>query len=166
MIEIKEEAKRIVTYLLISHPIRALIFILIASFLVGTIVGILVFLVVKKTKIINSLVGEKENTFDNLVKSSKKHEKNLGFVLDKLESIEKELKKKISTPKVVKFNPFESTGGNQSFCISFLDSSKNGVLLTSLFSRDNTKIYVRRIVEGKSDIELSPEENEVLKEKH
>jgi hypothetical protein len=75
-------------------------------------------------------------------------------------SIPKDSKLKI---KLVRFNPFRDTGGNQSFILTLLDSSNSGVILTSLHSRDTTRIYAKAVKNGETDKNsLSPEEKECL----
>lgn len=61
-----------------------------------------------------------------------------------------------------RYNPYGDTGGDQSFTLVMLDGKLNGFLLTSLHSRSGTRMYTKSIVDGKSDLELSKEEKEVL----
>lgn len=61
-----------------------------------------------------------------------------------------------------RYNPYGDTGGDQSFTIVILDGRLNGFLLTSLHSRSGTRVYTKKIISGKSDLELSKEEKEVL----
>ena len=49
---------------------------------------------------------------------------------------------------LVRYNPFEDTGGNQSFALALLDADANGVMLTSLHSRQATRVYLRTIIGG------------------
>ena len=63
---------------------------------------------------------------------------------------------------IVRFNPFSDTGGEQSFVVSLLDGGGNGILLTSLHGRGMTRIYAKRVIAGKTDQELSAEENTAL----
>lgn len=64
----------------------------------------------------------------------------------------------------IRFNPFGNTGGDQSFCLSLLDQEDNGILITSLHSRDITRLYTKEISGGKpvDQTELSKEEKQVL----
>ena len=64
---------------------------------------------------------------------------------------------------VVRFNPFEDTGGNQSFALALLDSKGDGVVMSSLHSRQATRIYLKPIVSGRSETALSDEETEALR---
>jgi len=63
---------------------------------------------------------------------------------------------------VVRYNPFEDTGSNQSFALALLDSEANGVVLSSLHSRQVTRIYLKQIAAGRSETALSQEEEEAL----
>lgn len=63
---------------------------------------------------------------------------------------------------IIKFNPFSDTGGEQSFVISLLDRGGSGILLTSLNGRGISRLYAKRVVAGKTDLELSAEEKQAL----
>jgi hypothetical protein len=63
----------------------------------------------------------------------------------------------------IRFNPFPETGGNQSFCLAILDGKDNGVVLSSLHSRESTRIYAKTIKAGKAkDYDLSSEEKQAV----
>lgn len=62
-----------------------------------------------------------------------------------------------------RFNPFSDTGGDQSFCLCMLDENLDGFVISSLHSRENTRIYAKKILSGKSaEQTLSKEEQEVI----
>jgi hypothetical protein len=65
---------------------------------------------------------------------------------------------------LVRFNPFEDTGGNQSFALALLDADADGILLSSLHSRTATRVYVKAILAGRSDAQLSAEEVAALRD--
>lgn len=65
---------------------------------------------------------------------------------------------------LVRFNPFAGTGGNQSFCLSILDGEDSGLVISSLHSRDTTRIYAKPVKKGKAEgYELSVEEKQAIK---
>lgn len=65
----------------------------------------------------------------------------------------------------VRYNPFSDTGGDQSFCICLLDNDKHGFVITSLHSREHTRIYAKKITAGVSEsMTLSKEEQAALNE--
>ena len=49
---------------------------------------------------------------------------------------------------LVRFNPFEDTGGNQSFALAILDAQGNGIVMSSLHSRTGTRSTARRSPAG------------------
>ncbi len=63
-----------------------------------------------------------------------------------------------------RFNPFSDTGGDQSFILAILDGNKDGVVITSLHSRENTRFYVKSVKGGVGTKHpLSIEEQKVIK---
>ena len=52
---------------------------------------------------------------------------------------------------LVRYNPFEETGGNQSFALALLDADGDGWVLSSLHARTGTRVYAKAIVGGRSD---------------
>jgi len=51
---------------------------------------------------------------------------------------------------IVRFNPFRDIGGDQSFSIAMLDGKNNGVVISSLYSRDGVRVYAKAIIAGQS----------------
>ena len=64
---------------------------------------------------------------------------------------------------VIRYNPFSDTGGDQSFAIALLDSLGNGVVLSSLHSRTDTRVFAKPVQSGRSKYQLSDEEQEAVK---
>jgi hypothetical protein len=64
---------------------------------------------------------------------------------------------------LVRFNPFEDTGSNQSFALVLLDDHEDGIVVSSLHSRNATRVYAKPITGGRSDVALSDEEAEALR---
>jgi len=64
---------------------------------------------------------------------------------------------------LMRYNPFEDTGSNQSFALALLDGRSDGVVISSLHSRQQTRIFVKTITAGRSDTPLSDEETEALR---
>lgn len=63
---------------------------------------------------------------------------------------------------IVRFNPFKNTGGDQSFALALLDNHDCGMLLTSIHSREGTRVYIKPVTYGNSDHALSREERQAL----
>jgi len=69
--------------------------------------------------------------------------------------------KKVPT---IRFNPFYDSGGNQSFASAFITEEGNGVVISSLYSREKTSVFAKPIKEFSSTFELTDEEKEVLEQ--
>lgn len=65
---------------------------------------------------------------------------------------------------LVRFNPFEETGGNQSFALAMLDADGDGWVLSSLHARAGTRVYAKAVSAGRSDVALSDEETAALRQ--
>jgi hypothetical protein len=77
--------------------------------------------------------------------------------------INKKLKKSIRGLETIRFNPFPDQGSNQSFAIGLLNEENDGVVISSLYSRERMSIFAKPIKAGKSEYELSQEEKEAIK---
>lgn len=80
----------------------------------------------------------------------------------KIEDLQKICQKTIQKTGVVRFNPFNEMGGNQSFVIALLDDKNNGFVISSLFVKEGNRVYAKTIKEGKSSHLLSNEEKEAI----
>jgi len=76
--------------------------------------------------------------------------------------IRAESKTNIKKVGIVRFNAFEDTGSDLSFAIALLDEEKNGLILSSIFGRSESRVYAKPIVKGESSYFLSDEEKAAL----
>ena len=104
---------------------------------------------------------------ESAVESAVRQLDELGRRVDGLQGrlpvVEDQGKRAVQRVGVVRFNPFEDTGGNQSFALALLDSKNDGIVVSSLHSRQNTRLYLKAIVGGRSETALSDEEAEALR---
>ena len=63
---------------------------------------------------------------------------------------------------MLRYNPFGDVGSDQSFALALLDHMDNGVVLSSLYAREGTRVYAKSVVKGESKYHLSDEEKEVI----
>jgi hypothetical protein len=65
----------------------------------------------------------------------------------------------------IRFNPFQGgeVGSNQSFSSVFADEEGNGVVITSMHTRERTNVFAKPLKTWKSEYELTQEEKEVIK---
>ena len=65
---------------------------------------------------------------------------------------------------VVRFAAFEDMGSDLSYAVALLDSHNNGVVLSSIFGREDSRSYVKPIHDGSSTYTLTGEEEQALKD--
>lgn len=75
-----------------------------------------------------------------------------------------QLKTCIQKTSMVRYQAFEDVGSDLSFSIALLDGNHNGVVLTSIYGRNESTTYAKPIDKGISRYELSQEENKVLEQ--
>lgn len=86
--------------------------------------------------------------------------------LDKgLESLEKDSLGHIQKVKLLRYNPYEDVGGDQSFTVALLDKKGNGIVATSLHTRSGTRVFAKQVIDGKGGKhDFSNEEQQVIKD--
>ncbi len=63
---------------------------------------------------------------------------------------------------LVRFNPFGDVGGDQSFAVALLDGNHDGVILSSIYSRNGVRIYAKFVQAGTASHTLSDEEEAAI----
>ena len=62
----------------------------------------------------------------------------------------------------LRFNPFRDAGGDQSFTVALADAEGNGVVVSSLHSRDVTRVYGKPLAGWQSPYQLTEEEQQAI----
>ena len=83
---------------------------------------------------------------------------------DRLPTVERQAMAAVQHVGIVRFNPFEDTGGQQSFVLAMLDGSGSGFVVSSLHSRQATRLYLKQVTNGRSEAQLSEEEAEAIRQ--
>lgn len=111
----------------------------------------------------NFLKRKKEpENIEEILSQFQELRKEFGKISEELNSIKKEGKFHVQKMEIVRFNPFEGVGGNQSFSLALLDGNDDGLVITSLYAREGNRIYAKPIKNGKSEYLLSEEEKEAI----
>ena len=109
----------------------------------------------KKAKDLEDTIIGLENEISKLKKSKESIEKDIT-------EINAKLRKSIRGLEMVRFNPFPDQGSNQSFAIGMLNGDGDGVVFSSLYSRERMSVFAKPVKDGKSEYELTVEEKEAL----
>ena len=89
---------------------------------------------------------------------------DVDVVAARTTALERDVQGSFGRVGFVRFNPFEDTGGNQSFALAMLDGRGDGFVVSSLHARAGTRVYAKAIAAGSSEAALSDEEAEALKQ--
>jgi len=102
--------------------------------------------------------------FEEILSQFKNLEKNFEEISQELENLKKESKFSVQKLGIVRYNPFSEVGSDQSFSIALLDGNNNGVVITSLYSREGNRVYGKPIKNGSSVYSLSKEEKQAIEQ--
>ena len=140
------------------------------------IVFILIIIVIITYKSLNKV----ERRYRKLMRgaSTKNLEDIVISYLDKIDEVKKqnEIMKRmyeqingklmtcVQKTSMIRYKAFDDMGSDLSFSIALLDANSNGVILTSIYGRNESTTYAKPIDKGISRYELSNEENKVLEQ--
>lgn len=130
--------------------------------------GILTYFVWQQRNFLQSLFpksGERDIRikFEEVLKSVAEFKKDIGKIEDRQTDLEMGGLAHIQRVELLRYNPYEDTGGDQSFSIALLDKKGSGFVLTSLHARAGTRVFAKPINQGKgSKYQLSEEEKGVV----
>ena len=80
------------------------------------------------------------------------------------EQVNGEVKNCVQKASMIRYKAFDDVGSDLSFSIALLDGNSNGIILTSIYGRNESTIYAKPIDKGISRYELSQEESKVLEQ--
>lgn len=137
---------------------------LIINIIVFVWLGVTTFLLFKILRTFSKLtkgISEKDlrAILENILKRIENQDQVSGQLKEQIEHLKVMQIGNIQKVGLVRYNPFSDTGGNQSFVLSLLDGRGNGFVITSLHSREATRVFAKPVKEGKeSGYEFSKEE--------
>lgn len=77
-------------------------------------------------------------------------------------TIERTLQHTLQWIGMLRFNPFRNTGGAQSFALAIVDGNGDGVVISSLHARENTRVYAKPLHRWTSEHTLTDEEQQAI----
>jgi hypothetical protein len=106
------------------------------------------------------------NALEGIQRSIAEQSRVQGITKHDIQKLKDDAVSHIQHLTLKRFNPFGDTGGDQSFILAILDGNKDGVVITSLHSRENTRFYVKSVEGGVGvDHPLSEEEQKIISRK-
>jgi hypothetical protein len=76
--------------------------------------------------------------------------------------MDRTLKHSMQWMGMIRFNPFRNTGGAQSFALAIVDGRGDGVVISSLHARENTRVYAKPLHKWESPHTLTDEEKQAI----
>jgi hypothetical protein len=143
---------------------------LIAIILLGiALIALVVWIIILERRIGRLVGGKNGASLEDAINANQRSIDDLfqfrKAVEAEMNNIDARIKKKLHGAKTLRFNPFAGTGsgGNQSFATAFLNEEGDGVVISSLYSREKMSVFAKPIKGRVSEFELTEEEREVLK---
>ena len=130
--------------------------------------GVLSFLEFRQREFLKSLFprsGERDirKKFEELISEVGDFDKDLGSLKNRLSGVEKLQLKHIQRVELLRYNPYDETGGDQSFTLALLDDGGNGIVITSLHARSATRIFAKPVIGAKAvKHQFSEEERQAI----
>jgi len=132
------------------------------------ILSVFVFIIFSFFKKLSKGIKEPDirKTLDKILAAEVKNQSDIQEIKKEIQNIKYMDLEHIQKMSLVRFNPFKEIGGDHSFSLALLDGKENGVVITTLHTRDRTRVYAKEILKGKSAFELSSEEKKALLKAH
>jgi len=106
-----------------------------------------------------------ENSLENHAKQIKALDKDVQELYNISNQINNLSLRGLHKVAMLRFNPFKDLGGDQSFSIALLNGKNNGITISSLHTREGTRVYSKAIAGGKSEkYPLTEEEDQVVRQ--
>lgn len=103
-------------------------------------------------EVLTDTLNELHKTQAELAALQEKHAKLYEQVQGCLQSV-----------RMVRYDAFDAMGGELSYSLLLEDAKKNGVILTSIYGREESRNFAKNVQDGQSSYVLTDEEKELLK---
>lgn len=84
-------------------------------------------------------------------------------IIEYFKVLDHQLATSIRKVGLYRFDSYNNTRNKLSFALALLDKDGNGVILNSIYGVDDSNVYAKPIIKGKSKYNLSFEEEEAIK---
>jgi len=135
--------------------------------IIGVWLLVLTFFLYRFLNLFNKLtkgleVTDLKKVFEKLIAQGKVNTTDIKNIEKRIDLMEEDGKFHVQKVSLVRFNPFKELGGDHSFSLAILDAHNSGVIITGLHTRERTRVYMKEIKKGESNVELSSEEKKAL----
>lgn len=115
----------------------------------------------KKWKSIHE-TADLEEVYNRTLKEVDRLRDEIQTLQGELKHLQNRVHKKVSSARVQRYNAFSETGSDLSFSVALLDDDSNGVVLSSIYGREESRTYAKPVTGGTSRYTLTEEEQDVI----
>jgi hypothetical protein len=108
------------------------------------------------------LAGHARALQDHFERLSEDVGRGFGEVRSGQDELDQRLEGAVTHFAVIRYDAMNEMTGRQSSSVALLDGRRNGVVFSSILHRDQARLYAKQVVGGRSELELSPEEQEAV----
>jgi hypothetical protein len=80
----------------------------------------------------------------------------------RLAGAESALRGAVTRRGLVRYDAYNELSGQQSVSIALLNDEQSGIVLSCIHHRDQARVYIKQVIGGRGELELSPEEVEAV----
>ena len=89
-------------------------------------------------------------------------EESMHSIDERMAHVEGRVDGCIAYHSLIRYDAYNELSGHQSSSMAFLDSHRNGLVLSAIVHRDSARLYVKQVLGGESEVPLSPEEQQAV----
>jgi len=136
------------------------------------LITLTIFFMRMKRKLQLFLTGSNAKNLESTILNQIHHSQKVSKDLEELYAFNKKIyelaHKGLYKVGFVRFNPFKDVGGDQSFAVALLDGKRNGIVLSSLYTKESSRLYAKPIQDGLGlpQYPLTDEEKEAVSTAH
>jgi hypothetical protein len=86
-----------------------------------------------------------------------------AHVEHRVQEVERALAGAIANRALVRYDAYNEQSGRQSLSLALLDAERSGVVVTCIHHREQARVYAKQVINGRGELELSPEEEEAVR---
>ena len=103
-----------------------------------------------------------ESEIMKLFEDNRRMKDDIGKNIKDIKSLYKQIRTTYQKMGLIKYDAFSQMGGKLSFCLALLDEDNDGFLINSIHGTDSSYSYIKRIVSGQSNMDMTNEEKAAL----
>ncbi len=114
---------------------------------------------IRKTFFAGKDGGDLEDVILSLTQQLKSLEQETLLNSGEIKNLRETLGFTVQKIGIVRYSPFaEIGGGNYSFSLALLNAHNSGVVITNMYGRQQSRVYTKKLTDGKSEVPLTEEE--------